>query len=165
MKAILFILLFAFAARADENVDPADSPYVPFGPHPEVMLSGLFVNPGTSFAGELGGALHFAPLPDHSFFIGPRASFLYSPSLARTDLNLGVETLLWVANIVGFGAGVDLKTDGYWRYEPIIALHSMHLGESGAIGGRFRFFYDTHYQIGFGLGLTLQWSGIPQIGG
>jgi|GEM_PF-2844443 len=145
-------------ALADE-----DRPYA--GVHPLARISSLLLNPNNSLGFEGGGAVLFAPVPDRDFLVGPRASLLYAPTPNRLDFNLGLEGTLWFANAVGLGFAADLiPVNTHFRYEPFLGLRISHSGAQGALGVRAQIFYDTQYQWGVGVGGTLEWSGVPQIG-
>jgi hypothetical protein len=168
--AIFSLLGFSAAALALDE----DYPYA--GIHPIAVGSAVLVNPSASFGFEGGGALLYAPDGAHDFFLGPRMSFLYAPSPGRFDWNVGIEGVLWFVNAVGVGVGADyipassiggvggMSVDTHFRYGPYLGLRMSHYQDNGALGVRAQIFYDTHYQVGLGLGLTLEWSGVPQIG-
>jgi hypothetical protein len=88
----------------------------------------------------------------------------------RLDLNLGVDETLWLVNMFGPGMALDLvapSTMGgegvsvHFRIEPNFAVRVKRLGDVGALAVRIGVPYDSHYQWGLQLGVTLQMKGVP----
>ena len=140
----------------------------------EALVSGILAHPGTS-AVELGSAILFWPEPNRNFQFGPRIGLLFGNSDFgnRFDLNVGLETNLWLVNVAGPGIALDYvplsflggtSTDAHYRVEAYLNLRFLHFKNTGAWALRLGTLWDTRYQWGAHLGLTLQLGGILNIG-
>ncbi len=137
-------------------------------------LRGSFVSVNPSnYGAELGAAYLFAINSRHSFWVGPRVSSLWAggSDFSRLDFQFGAEGILWFLNAFGLGLGVDLVAPSYRfqkspsetlsqaihvRFNPAFSVRFRRFQEDGAWSARFGILYDTMYQWGVQLGLSLQ---------
>ncbi len=147
-----------------------------------VQFTGSWVSVNPSLLGaEFEGAYLFSPIEDHGFWIGPRFGVQFggfSP-LKRLDFHGGIEGVLWFVNAIGVGLGTDVVAPSFnypgeslgvftypvhFRIDPFLALRIFRFDNDGAWAFRIGFPYDTLFQWGIQLGVSLQIGGIPKIG-
>jgi hypothetical protein len=168
-------------ARADDAraADGAGGAYedaiLGAGYHLQVMVSGAFANP-SAYGADFAAAALLRPLAGRGWFIGPRLGGLVATgsTTTRADLNSGIETALWFANAIAPGLAAEVAIPSYdssgggssphFRFESLISARIQHYHHVGAWALRLGLNYDTFYRWGGTAGISLQFSGVPQIG-
>jgi hypothetical protein len=153
---------------------PSSAAHALAQPDLQIMGSLVLVNP-SAVGGEGGASLLFAPIEGHPFMLGPKVTFLAAQGNGQTrlDLNTGIEGTVWLVNAIGPGLAFDVVAPSnisgqgssiHFRMEPNLAVRLLHARDSGAWAVRVGLPYDSGYQWGLQLGVTLQLSGLPKIG-
>ncbi|MGZ3687440.1 MAG: hypothetical protein ACXWP5_16165 [Bdellovibrionota bacterium] len=128
----------------------------------------------TAYGGEVGASLLLEPFRGRQWYFGPEFTVEYLPSVTRVNLHTGIDTCIWIMNIVAPGFSADV-TPISWSSGTFQAIHERnylylsfrlaHVLRSGALALRFGGTYDTAYQFGAKAGLTLQLDGVPKLTG
>jgi hypothetical protein len=143
------------------------------------QFSGSFVtvNPSSN-GGELGAALLFEVSQNRSLWIGPRLGGMWvgGPVESRVDFQFGLDSYLWMMNAIGLGlevsaidpsrvyANADMggfNNSVHYRINPHLSLRFLHFQKEGAWAFKLGVPYDSLYQWGFQVGVSLQLSGVP----
>ena len=101
------------------------------------------------------------------------ALYAIGATINRADLSFGVESNLWLGNLIApgvaidlvytvAGSGVDLQSQPGLRasFEPHIAMRFARQGETSAWAFRLAPLYDTAYRWGVRFAVTLQLGGV-----
>jgi hypothetical protein len=125
----------------------------------------------TSMSGELALSVWQRAIPERSLYIGPKLGVLLEgdqTSSSRLSLQAGGEGVLWFVNAIGLGASMeaigDFSRTTRFRLDPFVAVRLLRFQREGAWAVRVGVPYDTRYQWGVQVGVTLQPSGIPVFG-
>lgn len=144
-------------------------------PHLQALGTFVIANPN-SHGADVSLAALFSPLKTSAFVVGPRVGWLgLGGEAGRSDLNVGVDASLWFVNAIGAGMQVDWVAastrtipapDGEYarlRFQPYFSARILRFQEEGAWALRIAPVYDSYYKWGLQVGVTLQFSGIPNV--
>jgi hypothetical protein len=131
----------------------------------------------SSYGAQLGASLQATPLQGHGLTAGPRLGVLAAGNSDgfRLDFSAGGEATLWFVNAIGPGFAFDVvapsvtsstQIDSHFHYraESLLNVRVRHFRQTGALALRGSLFYDTQFKLGAGVGITLQFSGVPAAG-
>lgn len=141
------------------------------------QVTGYLVKTNPSLYGaEVQFSLLMEPFQKKSFLFGPRVGVIgaYGSGQNRYDFQVGAEGTLWFVNALGAGLGLDfipvswMHTSAFGtqtrsphlQINPYLSARLYRFQCSGAWAIRTGVIYDTLYQWGINLGMSLQFSGV-----
>jgi hypothetical protein len=179
-----WMLCLGFAAACSAFTPPAWAVSGGSWLRPMTHLS-LFWGRPSAVGGEVQFAFPASLTPEFSVIqAGPRLGLLHAVALdsgnRRSELNPGFEGALWLVNLFGVGAGLDLvvplsespataevASDRAirWRGEFFALMRVLRpsFKSDSALSGRFGLQVDSRFGLALELGLSFQWAGVPSI--
>lgn len=134
-------------------------------------FQGAVANMNSSLGLEAGGSLLVTPIDERGVWVGPKVTLttISFENSYQTDLSGGIQGIIWLANAVGPGLEVSYvvpraERSSHFRIEPSFSVRLSRFREEGAWALRLALPYDTLYRWGMAAGVSLQLSGVPNIG-
>jgi hypothetical protein len=165
-RLVLFVLIGFQPAQGWSAISP--------------QMTGYLVKTNPSLYGaEFQFSVLAEPFQKKSFLLGPRLGLIWAQGSdqSRIDFQIGAEGTLWFVNAIGAGMGIDLipvsVTDDsssgsvtqpvHLQLNPYLSARIFRYRCSGAWAIRAGVIYDTLYQWGANLGVSLQLSGVSNV--